>query len=180
MSRGTSNAAKVREFLRFIGDRATGAGRIHLTGGASAVLVGWRTTTVDVNIKLDPEPPGVFDAIARAKEVLDMNVELAAPDDFIPALPDWRPRSVFIARHGPVAFLHYDFHAQALARIERGHTQDLQDVEAMKRLGLIETGRLSHLFKSVEPDLARYPAIDPASFRDQVREALRRLEIVNP
>lgn len=176
MSRGTSNAAKVREFMRFVGDRAKGAGRVYLTGGASAVLVGWRSTTVDVDIKLDPEPPGVFDAIARAKEVLDMNVELAAPDDFIPALPDWRSRSVFIARHGPVAFLHYDFHAQALAKIERGHTQDLEDVEAMRRLKLIEAGRLSLLFDAVEPHLARYPAIDPASFRDQVREALRTLD----
>ena len=175
MSRGTSNDAKVREFMRFIGDQAKGPGRIYLTGGASAVLVGWRSTTVDVDIKLDPEPPGVFDAIARAKEVLDMNVELAAPDDFIPALPDWRARSVFIGQHGPVAFLHYDFHAQALAKIERGHTQDLQDVEAMQRLELIEAGRLSNLFDAVEPDLARYPAIDPASFRDQVREALRTL-----
>lgn len=66
-------------------------------------------------------------------------------------------------------------HAQALAKIERGHTQDLQDVEAMQRLALIEAGRLSNLFDAVEPDLARYPAIDPASFRDQVREALRTL-----
>ena len=180
MSRGTSNVAKVREFMRFVGDRAKGAGRIYLTGGASAVLVGWRSTTVDVDIKLDPEPPGVFDAIARAKELLDMNVELAAPDDFIPALPGWRSRSVFIARHGPVAFLHYDFHAQALAKIERGHSQDLEDVQAMRRLQLIKPGRLSDLFDAVEPDLARYPAIDPASFRDQVREALRTLDSPNP
>ncbi len=180
MSRGTSNAAKVREFMRFVGDQAKGAGRIYLTGGASAVLVGWRSTTVDVDIKLDPEPPGVFDAIARAKEVLDMNVELAAPDDFIPALPDWRRRSVFIARYGPVAFLHYDFCAQALAKIERGHTQDLQDVEAMRRLKLIESERLSQLFNAVEPDLARYPAIDPASFRDRVHKALRTLDVPNP
>ena len=161
--------------MRFVGNQAKGPGRIYLTGGASAVLVGWRSTTVDVDIKLDPEPPGVFDAIARAKDVLDMNVELAAPDDFIPALPDWRARSVFIVRHGPVAFLHYDFHAQALAKIERGHTQDLRDIEAMRRLKLIEAGRLSNLFDAVEPDLARYPAIDPASFRDQVLEALRTL-----
>ena len=53
-------------------------------------------------------------------------------------------------------------HAQALAKIERGHTQDLQDVEAMQRLELIEAGRLSNLFDAVEPDLARYPALDSA------------------
>ncbi len=180
MSRSTSNAAKVREFMRFLGTEAKGTGRVYLTGGASAVLVGWRSTTVDVDIKLDPEPPGAFEAIAHAKEALDMNVELAAPDDFIPALPEWRRRSVFIVRHGPVAFLHYDFHAQALAKIERGHTQDLQDVEAMRRLKLIEAGRLSQLFDALEPGFSRYPAIDPASFRDRVAKALKALEAASP
>ena len=180
MSRGTSDASRVREFMRFIGDRARGPGRIYFTGGASAVLVGWRNTTVDVDIKLDPEPAGVFGAIARAKEALNMNVELAAPDDFIPALPGWRARSVFVAQHGPVGFLHYDFHAQALAKIERGHAQDLEDVRAMGRLGLIGTSRLSRLFDAVAPDLVRYPAIDPAVFRDQVGAAVRIMEPGTP
>ena len=31
------------------------------------------------------------------KDTLDVNVELAAPDQFIPALPGWRERSEFIA-----------------------------------------------------------------------------------
>lgn len=63
----------------------------------------------------------MFEAIARANEALHMNIELAAPDDFIPPLPDWRQRSVFVARHGEIDFLQYDFCAQALAKIERGH-----------------------------------------------------------
>ena len=158
--------------MRLLGRAAKGPGRIFLTGGASAVLVGWRATTVDVDIKLDPEPPGVFEAIARAKEALEMNVELAAPDDFIPPLPGWRMRSVFVAQHGPVAFLHYDFCAQALAKIERGHAQDLADVQAMRRLRLIEDDLLLRLFEEVEPDMVRYPAIEPASFRDRLRDAL--------
>ena len=81
MPRGESDAAKVRELMRRLGREARGAGRVYLVGGASAVLVGWRETTVDVDLKLDPEPPGVFDAMARAKEALDMNIELAAPDE---------------------------------------------------------------------------------------------------
>lgn len=40
-------------------------------------------------------------------------------DDFIPSLPGWRDRSVFIARHGAVDFYHYDCSAQALAKVER-------------------------------------------------------------
>ena len=55
-------------------------------GDASAVLIAWRETTVDVDLKLAPEPNGVFAAIADAKAMLNINVELAAPDDFIPPL----------------------------------------------------------------------------------------------
>ena len=47
----------------------------------------------------------------------DVCIRKALPDDFIPELPSWRQRSVFIARHGSVDFLHYDLCAQALAKI---------------------------------------------------------------
>ena len=158
--------------MRLLGHDARGEGQIYLVGGASAVIVGWRDTTIDVDLKLDPEPPGVFEAIARAKDALNMNLELASPDDFIPALPDWRARSVFVARHGLVDFRHYDFYAQALAKIERGHAQDLSDVEAMSRWKLIEPGRLMRLFAAIESDLVRYPAIDPPQFRHRVERAV--------
>ena len=173
MNREPSDAEKVRALMRRLGDEARGPGRVYLVGGASAVLIGWRATTVDVDLKLAPEPPGAFAAIARAKEALNMNVELAAPDDFIPPLPGWQERSSHIARHGLVDFFHYDFHAQALAKIERSHAQDLRDVEAMRRLDLINAQRLIEFFDAIEPDLLRYPAIDAASFRDKVLRAVR-------
>ena len=52
----------------------------------------------------DPEPPGLFEALAVLKDQLDINVELAYPDQSIQAIPGWRERSLFIARHGPVEF----------------------------------------------------------------------------
>lgn len=171
MPRQLSTAAKVRLLMRRLGEETEGPGRIYLVGGASAVLVGWRDTTVDVDLKLAPEPPGVFQAIARAKEALDMNVELAAPDDFIPPLPQWQERSPPIAQHGPVAFFHYDFYAQALAKLERGHEQDWHDVRAMHEHGLIAPERLAALFDAIEAGIPRYPAVDAASFADRVRQA---------
>ena len=88
MARQLSDADAVRALMRRLGEGAHGRGRAYFVGGASAVLIGWRTTTIDIDLKLAPEPAGVFDAIARAKATLNINVELAAPDDFIPALPD--------------------------------------------------------------------------------------------
>ena len=166
--------------MRLIGSEAKGPGRVYLVGGASAVIIGWRETTIDVDLKLAPEPPGVFNAIASAKETLDINVELAAPDEFIPALPDWPSRSTFIVRQGPVDFFHYDFHAQALAKIERGHEQDLQDVAAMHRLKLIEEDLLMSLFDIIEPNLERYPAINPKGFRERVLAVLQTMKSAHP
>ena len=40
----------------------------------------------------------------------------------------------------------------------------------MLREGLIQTDRLREMFAQIEPQLIRYPAIDPASFRTAVTE----------
>ena len=172
MGREVSNAAKVRLLMRQLGEQATSPGRIYLVGGTSAVLVGWRETAAGVDLKLDPEPGGIFEAIARAKDELDLHIELAAPDDFIPALPEWRERSPFVVRHGVVDFHHYDFYGQALAKIERGHELDLQDVAAMRRRGLIEAPQLAAFFTAIEGDLLRFPGIDASAFAAQLRHAL--------
>lgn len=170
MPRDTSDADKVRELMRWLGGEAAGPGCVYLVGGASAVICGWRDSTIDVDLKLDPEPANIFEAIARAKALLDMNIELAAPDDFIPPLPNWRARSLFIDRHGQVDFRHYDFYAQALAKIERAHHQDLADLAAMIDRGLVEASRLHTFYEAIEPDLTRYPALDPPSFRAKVEK----------
>lgn len=153
-----------------LGSGVNGPGRIYLTGGATAVLHNWREMTIDIDIKPDPEPPGLFEALARLKDELDINVELASPDQFIPAIAGWRERSLFIAQHGPVSFYHYDPYGQALSKLQRGHDRDLRDVMSLWESGLIEKSRLWEMFREIEPLLIRYPAIDPASFRGKVRK----------
>ena len=69
-----------------------------------------------------------------------------------------------ICREGRVDFYHYDAYSQALSKIERGHEQDVSDVRAMLRDSLIEREKLLSLFAAIEPQLYRYPAIDPPSF----------------
>lgn len=158
--------ARLNDFMAAMGRKIKGTGRIYLTGGATALLHGWRPMTVDVDIKADPEPSGFFESIAAIKNELSLNIELASPSDFIPELPNWRERSLFIARHGLLDFYHYDPYSQALSKLERGHTRDMADVEAMLRDGLIRKGPLRALFLDIEPMLIRYPSLDPLSFRD--------------
>ncbi len=174
--RAASDAAKIERLMQGIGRLVRGPGRVYLVGGASAVTLGWRLATVDADLKLDPEPGGVFEAIAKLKDELDVNVELAAPDDFIPPVPGWRERSPFIARHGPVDFFHYDFYAQALAKIERGHATDLLDVRAMAERDLVGMEALARRFEEIAPHVARYPAIDPDAFRAKVERFIGDLD----
>ena len=166
--RSAVDASRVVRLMEGIGRLAKGPGRIYMVGGTTAVLLGWRDATVDVDIKPDPDPRAVFEAIAVLKDELDMNVELAAPDQFVPPPPGWRERSQFIARHGQVDYFHYDFYGQALAKIERGHCTDLNDVHAMAERHLIDLDRLAQLFERVVPDLLRYPAIDADALREKV------------
>lgn len=155
--RSETTVDSLRRLMRFLGDHARGPGCVYFTGGATAVLLGWRDTTLDVDLKLDPEPPGVFEALRRAKEEIGINIKLAAPDNFIPALPGWQERSQPIAIHGKVEFRHYDFYAQALAKIERRHTQDVRDVETMFERKLIALPQLREYFDMIAPEPCAFP-----------------------
>ncbi|MEI8281706.1 MAG: DUF6036 family nucleotidyltransferase [Armatimonadota bacterium] len=122
---------KLFSFFQEIGNRSEGPGRIYIVGGSTALLLGVRDQTVDIDIKLDPEPKGIFASISSLKESLSISVELASPDQFVPALPNWKERSEFITKSGQVEFFHYDFYGQAYAKIVRGHSVDLSDVRAL-------------------------------------------------
>jgi hypothetical protein len=166
------DAERIREFTRTVGREAHGDVRVYLTGGATAVLYGWRATTVDIDIKMVPDSDRIFQAIPEVKDRLRVNVELASPSDFIPELAGWEDRSPFISREGSVSFYHYDLYSQPMAKIERGLEKDVADVQQMLRRQLVEPGRLLSLFEEIEPRLFRYPAIDPKSFRRAVEEAV--------
>jgi len=167
------DAQQIRRFMKALGAEADRETRLYFAGGATAVLMGWRGSTVDVDIQMDPESDRLYRALPRLKERLDLNVELASPDRFIPEVPGWQERSAFIAREGRISFYHYDLYAQALAKIHRGHAQDLVDVEEMLGRGLVERAELLRRFEQIEPQLYRFPAIDPATFRRAVEGIVR-------
>ena len=166
------DATGVRFFMRELATTSRAEGRVYITGGASAVLLDWRLTTVDVDIKVIPDSDNVLRAIPDLKERLHVNVELASPADFIPELPGWKERSRFILREGKLDFYHYDFYAQCLAKIERGHRKDRADVARMFADGLVEKRRLMEMFEQIESELYRYPAINAPTFRRAVETTI--------
>jgi uncharacterized nucleotidyltransferase DUF6036 len=168
--RELADSTRIEQFMRQLGRAARVDGRVYLTGGATAVLYGWRDTTIDVDIKLIPDRDEILREIPRLKEELNLNVELAAPSDFIPLPTGWEERSPLIRTEGKLSFHHFDPTAQALAKAERGHDQDIRDVREMVAAGLVNPAETLIQFKAIEPELYRFPAIDPASFRKAVEE----------
>jgi hypothetical protein len=163
---------RARAFMERLAGHASAEGRVYFTGGVTALLMEWRSSTIDIDIKIVPEQDALFRALPELKESLEINIELAAPDQFIPPLPGWEERSRLISQIGRLSFYHYDFYAQALAKIERGHAQDVMDVAAMIDTGLIDPRRTLDYLDEIEPMLYRYPAIDPHAFRRGVEAAV--------
>jgi len=168
--RSPTTKDRIEQLMRRLGTAVSSEGRVYFTGGVSAILMGWRDTTIDVDLKAEPEPQGFFECLPRLKDDLDINIELASPDLFVPPLPGWQDRSRFIAHHGKLSFYHYDFYGQALAKVERDHPRDRHDVACMIRDQLVDPERLTALFLQIEPQLIRYPAVDASSLKERVLE----------
>jgi hypothetical protein len=167
---------KIERLMQVLGREAQGSGCIYFTGGASALLIGWRSSTVDIDIRLDPEPPGIFQVIAKIKQELNMNIELASPQDFLPPLPGWRDRSRFIGKYGQILFYHYDFVAQAISKLSRGFDRDLKDVQAMYEQNLFSLRELCDCFEAITPELIRFPSLDPEVLRSKVEQFIKQCE----
>ena len=137
------------------------------------MLLGWRDSTIDIDLKLVPDTGSLLRAVPALKEELQINVELASPDLFIPVPPRWEDRSPFEATEGMLTVRHFDLTAQAVAKLERGHARDLDDVKAMLDRGLVDREGLLAFLDAIEDDLYRFPAIDPPSFRRAVESVAR-------
>jgi hypothetical protein len=107
--------ANLQLFMKAVAASVTTPSRIFLVGGATSVMLGWRTSTI----------------------------------------------------------YHYDFYAQALAKIERGHRRDREDVDHMIKNDLVDPVRLLQLFSAIEDHLYLVPSLNPASFRRDVERIVR-------
>jgi hypothetical protein len=167
-------AEHLQAFMKGLAVVARTPSRIYLVGGASAVVLGWRDSTVDVDLKIIPETDELLRSLPRLKEQLHINIELASPDDFIPEVPGWQERSRFIKQEGKLSFYHYDFYAQALAKIERRHERDLNDLRLLIESKLVEVDRLWELFLSIKDQIYRYPELNAQAFEDAVSRVVEQ------
>ncbi len=174
--RNPLNKQSLELALSTMASRCKGDGAIFLTGGACAVYNGWREATLDIDLKIDPEPLKIYEAIQYVKRQCNINIELASPTDFIPELQGWRERSVWIKRYGSIDVFHYDFLSQALSKIERHNDQDIEDVfNFFRHQGLSEKA-LIEAFEQIRNQLIKYPRLEEEVFE---RKLMRAVELWN-
>jgi hypothetical protein len=169
--RRLATADRIRRFLALLGARAPEPATAYLTGGGTAVLIGWRDATVDIDIKFVPDSGAILRLIPPLKEELEINVELASPDLFLPMPDRWQDDSPYITTEGRLTIRHFNLTAQAVSKLERGHEHDLEDVRAMLDRGLVAGAPLVAFLDAIEPELYRFPAVDPPTLRRAVEEA---------
>jgi hypothetical protein len=148
--------------------------RVYLVGGATAVLAGWRTATIDADLSADDET--VFGDVQGIKDRLRLNVEFARPEHFVPALAGSAGRHVFIERVGDVEFFHYDPYAQLLSKIVRGFRKDMLDAEGFVTSGMVDPSRFRALVAAIpDSEYLKHPNLSRAGVESAVDRFLSEL-----
>jgi hypothetical protein len=162
---------RLRDLMREIA-RTAPRGRHHhvyFVGGGTAVLAGWRPSSLDADLFAEDE--SVFRDVQGIKERLDMNVEFARPEHFVPPLRGSEDRHVFVETVGDVSFYHYDPYAQVFAKVVRGFDRDLEDARQFARSGMVDPKGLRALVAEIPPSsYARYPNLSPQTVAQAVEE----------
>jgi len=163
---------RVLELVSEVGRRLRAPHTLYLVGGSSAVLIGWRASTRDVDVRPEPDSDELLRILHDLKQALDVNIELASPLDFLPALEGWQDHSPYVGSWGPLQVRHLDFRMQALAKLERGLDTDLDDVRAMLSRDLVGGEELHDAFATMRPGLFRFPAVDAKHFERRIADVI--------
>jgi sugar phosphate isomerase/epimerase len=181
MPREDATRANIGAFLRELGRQFPGSGSLYLAGGAMLVYQGFRPRTVDIDYRVDlgeGDDTLFIRALRAAQKVVPVNVEPASPADFIPLPAGWRERCRFLAQEGGLAICAFDPVSTALAKIERGHERDIDDVLALCRAGVIGVEQIVAAFEEIAPriETEALPRITEEDFRRKVEAFVRRAQ----
>ncbi len=159
MTRQTITREILGSFMLSIGKLLKKRSVIYLTGGSTALLMGFRDGTIDID--LAGEIDELFNHISKLKEKFRINIELAKPTDFVPSLPGEEERHILVGHFGNVTFMHFDPYSQVFSKIVRSHATDLLDVAAFVRSKCVDLKILKEMVKKI-PDrhFAKYPRLN--------------------
>ncbi|HEY7671936.1 MAG TPA: DUF6036 family nucleotidyltransferase [Gammaproteobacteria bacterium] len=145
--------------------------RIYLVGGGTAVLEGWRESSIDADVYAEQDD--IFRDVQEIKERLNLNIEFARPEDFVPPLEGSEGRHVLIETVGRVSFYHYDPYAQLLSKIVRGFARDLVDAKGFVTSGMVDPHRFRALVQGIaDSAYSKYPRLSAGAVRAAVDDFL--------
>lgn len=163
------DAEQLKKFLQRLGQIYRRPGTIYLVGGSSLLLVGAKENTFDIDLKIDVDlqyHTEFLNCVRRLINEMDVNVEPASPDEFLPLPAGYQDRRRFIARYGSLDVYHFDFYSVALGKLQRGNEKDYADVINMVRVKLIGLETLEQFFAEILPQLEGFSLrSDPAAFK---------------
>jgi len=167
MRRGVDKAA-IESFLQQLGRTFYKPARLYLVGGAALVHLGIRpgfTQDIDVQVS-GPHGRDLIVTIQELIERMQINIEFAAPGDFIPLPSQWEAHARFVDRYSLIGVFYFDFYSIALSKIERGNTTDIADVKLLIQEGIITLVELDQAYQEVLAQLGkgRYPRVTPQRF----------------
>ena len=165
------NKERLDEFMETLGREFRGKyARIYFVGGASLVYEGLKEITIDIDINLKQTPPEEQGALVRTlrelKYKLELNIEEASPEEFIPLPSGALDRGVYLQRIGNVEFFHFDLYSTSLSKIGRGSEKDYEDVLKLLEHAKISWEKLEIFYDEIFPKLAEHSLkADPERFK---------------
>ena len=148
--------------------------RVYLVGGGTAVLAGWRESSIDADLYARQDE--IFRDVQKIKDRLNLNIEFARPEDFVPPLEESETRHVLVETVGGVSFYHYDPYAQLLSKVVRGFARDVVDANAFVASGMVDPERFRNLVQDIpESAYSRYPRLSAQAVRAAVDDFLSTL-----
>ena len=145
---------RIEGFLRWLGNHYRHPARLYLVGGTTVVYEGLRRQIMDIDLAIEVSAGNhgeLLTVLREARDTFDINIEEAAPWDFIPLPAGYADRHQFVGRYGEVDVFHFDLYSMALSKIERGRKQDQLDVIALLKSDRLKWDRLQAMYIEILP-----------------------------
>jgi hypothetical protein len=148
------NSQRIERFLQRLSECYRRPGQLYLVGGSSLILIGGKLSTLDIDLQfqVDPADHGEFvRCLRQVSRELNLAVEQASPEQFIPLPSGYQDRCQFIGRYDKLDVYHFDFYSLALSKLYRGNQKDFVDVQGMIQRQIISMAELTAYYEELLP-----------------------------
>ena len=167
-----ADRAHIERLLEAPGRRVRNPHTVHLVDGTSAVLVGWRDSTRDIDVRPEPDSDQLLEALSELKDQLDVNIELASPLDYLPDLPGWPDRSPYQGRYGQIDVRTSTSACRRWRSSSGASIRTWSTSEPRSTRGLASADELESGWRQMQDRLFRFPSVNAEGVGRRLRDVL--------